>query len=250
MEIKNDNYVAIQGWMVNDLHLSGSELIIYALIYGFSQDGESWFSGSSSYVGAWCGISRQSASANLKKLTDDKLLEKESFFGIGDRYRVSRNFTPTCQETLQGVLRNLTGGCKETLHNTIYNTGNTNKTSAKEKKKIAEDERFQIFYESYPKKTDKTDARKVFNTLIKSGVTLDTILSKLKVYENMIRDNKTDKQYIRGPARFLRTLDDYEIPETNKKEKTVSLCPKCGVELRNMACPQCFTNYDLEGKEL
>ena len=235
MEIKNENYVAIQGWMVNDLHLSGNELIIYALIFGFSQDGESWFTGSSSYVGAWCGISRQSASANLKKLTEEKLVEKESFFGIGDRYRVSRN---------------LTGGCKETLHNNISNIGNTNKTSEREKKKIKEDERFQIFYESYPKKTDKTDARKVFNSLMKEGISLDTILSKLKIYQTRIERERIEAKYIRGPARFLRTLEDFEIPKQIEKPKTVSLCPKCGVELRNLACPQCFTNYDLEGKEL
>ena len=52
-DIKNDNYIAIQGFMVKDLELAGNELIAYALIYGFSQDGESQFRGSLSYVADW-----------------------------------------------------------------------------------------------------------------------------------------------------------------------------------------------------
>ena len=35
----NENYILITGWMVNELKLKGSELFVYALIYGFSQDG-------------------------------------------------------------------------------------------------------------------------------------------------------------------------------------------------------------------
>ena len=48
-DIKNDNYIAIQGFMVKELELTGNELIAYALVYGFSQDGESKFKGSLNY---------------------------------------------------------------------------------------------------------------------------------------------------------------------------------------------------------
>lgn len=47
--------------MVEELGLKGSELVAYALIYGFSQDGESWFTGSAQYVADWCGIDRRNA---------------------------------------------------------------------------------------------------------------------------------------------------------------------------------------------
>jgi hypothetical protein len=47
--------------MVEELGLKGSELVAYALIYGFSQDGESWFTGSAQYVADWCGIARRNA---------------------------------------------------------------------------------------------------------------------------------------------------------------------------------------------
>ena len=35
--IKNENYIVIQSWLVNELQLKSNELMIYALIYGFSQ---------------------------------------------------------------------------------------------------------------------------------------------------------------------------------------------------------------------
>ena len=34
-EIKDENFIMIQGWMVNMLNLKGNELLVYAIIYGF-----------------------------------------------------------------------------------------------------------------------------------------------------------------------------------------------------------------------
>ena len=35
--VKNENSVTICGWMINELNLSGDELMIYAIIYGVTQ---------------------------------------------------------------------------------------------------------------------------------------------------------------------------------------------------------------------
>ena len=35
--VKSENYITIQGWMVTELKLKGNELLIYALIFGFTQ---------------------------------------------------------------------------------------------------------------------------------------------------------------------------------------------------------------------
>ena len=34
--IKDENFIQISAWMVNQLNLKGNELLIYGLIYGFS----------------------------------------------------------------------------------------------------------------------------------------------------------------------------------------------------------------------
>lgn len=76
-KVKSEHYITIQEFMVNDLELSGNELIAYALIYGFSQDGESYFKGSLSYVAKWLNCSKATACTILNKLSDDGFLEKK-----------------------------------------------------------------------------------------------------------------------------------------------------------------------------
>ena len=74
--ISNSNYINIQGFMVKDLKLKGNELLAYALIYGFSQDGETWFTGSSKYISEWLNIDRRNVLAVLQKLVEKGLLIK------------------------------------------------------------------------------------------------------------------------------------------------------------------------------
>ena len=74
--LKNDNYVLIHGWMVNKLGLSGNDLLIYAVIFGFSQDGDGCFSGKRQYLADWCGSSERAVSRNLKNLLDKGLIEQ------------------------------------------------------------------------------------------------------------------------------------------------------------------------------
>lgn len=77
-ELNNKNYVTILGWMVSDLHLKGNELLIYATIHGFCQDGDSEFTGSVAYLQAWTGLSYQGVANVLKSLVQKGLLAKVS----------------------------------------------------------------------------------------------------------------------------------------------------------------------------
>ena len=108
MEVKDGTYVNIQSFMVNELHLSGNALIIYAVIYGFSQDGDSWFTGSRSYLAAWCQASKSTVSRNLETLCSDGLIERrertESGVLLVD-YRVVRG-----TQNGQGCTQNEQGG--------------------------------------------------------------------------------------------------------------------------------------------
>ena len=82
----------LRPFMVEELGLKGSELVAYALIYGFSQDGESRFTGSAQYVADWCGIDRRNAIDVLRRLTGKGLVEKVRT-GRGCAYRACRNIT-------------------------------------------------------------------------------------------------------------------------------------------------------------
>lgn len=78
--MKENTYVVIQSWMVTDLKLSGNDLMVYAIIYGFSQDRESRFTGSLQYLADWCNATKAGIQKNLKNLIDAGLIVKyESF---------------------------------------------------------------------------------------------------------------------------------------------------------------------------
>lgn len=113
----NENYITIQGFMVKELQLKGTELLIYALIYGFSQDGQSEFAGSRTYICEWFNISLPTVDKALDNLVKKGLISKrqEDINGvIFNRYKI-----------IWGVVKKLYGGSKETLHNNnIYNISN------------------------------------------------------------------------------------------------------------------------------
>lgn len=74
--IDSKNYITVQGWMVSELKLHCNELLCYALIYGFCQDGNSVFSGTANYIADWLNIDRRQVMRILQKLTEKGLIEK------------------------------------------------------------------------------------------------------------------------------------------------------------------------------
>ena len=72
--IDDKDSIYIAGWMINKLDLKGSELLIYAIIYGFSQDGESMFTASSQYLADWTNTTKRSVFNVLKSLTERGLI--------------------------------------------------------------------------------------------------------------------------------------------------------------------------------
>ena len=75
-KVKNENYYQVQGWMVNELGLKGNELMIYAIIYGFSQTDGQYFTGSQSYLAEWTNATDRSVRNTLSSLIEKGLLEK------------------------------------------------------------------------------------------------------------------------------------------------------------------------------
>ena len=77
--VKPDNYIMIPGWMRTELDLKGNELNLYAIIYGFTQDGETEFSGSIRYMQEWLGAeSKQTVFNTLEKLIKRGLIQKRT----------------------------------------------------------------------------------------------------------------------------------------------------------------------------
>ena len=129
MKIDSKNFITIQGWMRSELNLSGNELIAYALIYGFSQDGESSFNGSSQYIADWCGIARDNALRLLKRMCEKGIITKKEEFISGVKFckYVANPNVVGYDETSQGVMTNHHRGYDETSYNNnIHNNKNIN----------------------------------------------------------------------------------------------------------------------------
>lgn len=94
--MKDNTYITIQSWMITDLDLKGTELIVYATIYGFSQDGESRFKGSRQYLAEWCNGTTRSVQTALNSLVEKGLIQKfENTVNNVKLCEYAVNFTPS-----------------------------------------------------------------------------------------------------------------------------------------------------------
>ena len=182
--IKNSNFYVINGWMVNELGLTGRELQVYAIIYGFTQDEETEFAGSISYIAEWLGTSsRHTVLRSVTGLLEKGLISKRQL----DTNGVTTNFykailpPPTqcrndtggsaemalgsAETAPEGSAETALGGSAETAPNTYIYINNNNNiyTENGEKKQIPFQKIIDEFHricKSYPKVKKITDARK------------------------------------------------------------------------------------------
>lgn len=129
-KVKNENYISIQGWMVNELNLKGNELLVYAIIYGFSQEENQKFAGSIQYLANWIGSSKQTVFNCLKSLIEKGLIEKKETFINGVK------FCEYQSKFLMGVVKIFDGGSQKIRPNNINNNIdyiNNNNSSSIEK---------------------------------------------------------------------------------------------------------------------
>ena len=124
--MKENNYITIPGFLRTRLDLKGSELIITALIYGYSQDGNSWFMGKTEYIAEWAGITDKNVLRSLKSLTEKGILEKKEMFVNNKAKRCYYRFNFECSElqnsTVAGYQNGTVAGYQNgTVNNNIDN---------------------------------------------------------------------------------------------------------------------------------
>ena len=119
--MKENNYITIPGFLRTRLDLKGSELIITALIYGYSQDGNSWFMGKTEYIAEWAGITDKNVLRSLKSLTEKEILEKKEMFVNNKAKRCYYRFNFECAELQNSTVA---GYQNSTVNNNINNYNN------------------------------------------------------------------------------------------------------------------------------
>lgn len=174
--INDGNYITIQRWMRTELKLSGNELIVYAIIYGFSQNKQGEFTGSVQYLADWVGCTKRTVTTILRKFVDEELVKKTVVQLDNNSKRVSyqanvgvgKNFLGG-EKISQGVGKNFLGGRKNfprggekishninIYKNNKYKDRDTNNVhSCSESLEETPEEFFERAWQYYPNKRGK-----------------------------------------------------------------------------------------------
>ncbi len=107
IQIRNENFYTVLGWMLNVLELKGNELIVFAIIYSFSQDGESEFNGSLTYLQKFSNIkSQNTVMATLKSLNEKNYILKRPYVKNNVQrvaYKANLEYIDKCKGSLSQI---------------------------------------------------------------------------------------------------------------------------------------------------
>ena len=230
--IKDENFVVLQAFMVKEFGLKGNELLIYGIIYGFSQTEGTEFSGGLQYLTEWTNSTKQGVIKSLKSLVEKGLIEKEEKMLNGVRicsYKVN-------ETKFNGGKQSLTGGGKQSLiggKQSLPNNKNIYKNyiykeekeiyKEKESRKDLETE-FNELWSLYPRKIGKQNALKSYITARQNGSTYQEVKDGILAYAEYIKKNKTGEKYIKHGSTWFNQkgwLDEYgdKAPEMDEDTK-------------------------------
>ena len=218
--IRSDNHVCLNGWMINELDLSGSELIVYAVIWGFTQDGNQWCTASQAYIARWANISTRGLRKVLDKLEEKGLLIKETNTckkGLECKYKAIRpdeeeqesdgNKVPIRSEQSSYPDGNKVPiRWEQSSDNNIEDNIEDNidyKENIKRKSEADLEQDFEELWKLYPRKAGKAKAFKAYKSAIKQGATNEQIKQGILNYIQWIKEHKTQAEYIKHGSTFF-----------------------------------------------
>ena len=227
--ISDENYILIQGWMRTEMGLSGAALMVYATIYGFSQTGNCYYSGSIDYLAEWAGVKRRQVISILKDLTESGYIEKNEVGYNRFRYRTDREMVRNARrewcknDTIDGAKMTPDGakmtpdGAKMTPNNIdIYNNNNINKNTHNAGAREKASEAVENFTTSgaVPLPEDKNGRAEAATILCGPNKNVKLTPAQLEDLENRIPNQLT--RYIHRLSRYkvgrdnAAMMDDYQ----------------------------------------
>lgn len=133
--IKPENFAVMQGWMVTQLHLKGTELMVFAIVHGFTQhENGGGFVGGIAYLTEWTGTTSRTVISILQRLEERGLIRKEMMATpTGKRLRIrslvecemisppSQESAGECEMISPPVVKNFHEGGENFSHRNISN---------------------------------------------------------------------------------------------------------------------------------
>ncbi len=168
--------------MINELGLKGAELPVFSIIYSFSQDGKSKFTGSLNYLAEFSGLTKQGVIKVLKRLLDKDLVIKSQTVENGVKYNSYQVNLKVVNSVEWGSKQSLTGWSTEFNRGSKLSLPNNKEYNKYNNKKIdysAIADAFNLICASLPKVKVLTDTRKMH---------LNTFLNILEKYDLSVED--------------------------------------------------------------
>lgn len=217
--VKDGSYITIQSFMVTELGLKGNELLVYAIIYGFSQAEGTAFTGSLQYLADWTNSTKQGIVKNLKSLIEKGLIEKVGENNQINYYKANRVGNKVYQSTKftskQSLIDQSTkfnGTIKQSLTNNIIDNIDNNIIEREEGvapvEKLKESENTGMYYQEIKMLLAG------YNINFTSIARLGKPISRIKDVIQFAKKNNKGEGWIVGAIR-----DDYklEIHSSNSK---------------------------------
>jgi hypothetical protein len=221
-KIKDTNYFMVSGWMINRLNLKGVALQVFAIIHGFSQDGESSFTGSLQYLVDFTNSSKNTVLKALKELVDLGYIQKAESTINGVKF-CTYKIAPVVQKLNQGGAEIAPGGSSETAPGGGAET-EPNKEDINNKYYISKNipteimEVMNAFHEickSFPRVRKITPDRQ---KMVKERLSVYTLEGIKTVFQNAERSDflkgrndrkwKADFDWLLGEKNIVKVLED------------------------------------------
>ena len=141
--VENDHFYVVRGWMINELKLKGTELVVYAVIYSFTQGIKAQnFTGSAQYLANWTNSTMRSVQMAIKSLNEKGYLKIIKIDATHNAYNViipegcknsnknktyektSQDLTKKVRKTYEKTSQDLTKKFRKTYEKTSHNINN------------------------------------------------------------------------------------------------------------------------------
>ena len=221
-KVKDDSNFQIYGWMVTQLKLKGNELLIYAIIYSFSQNnnGDGIFNASTAYLCEWTGLSQRAVinclirlieNNLIIKIEDNSLKRKPSVYKINEdklKLTIEKNSVALLKKVQQTTEKSSVALLKKVQQTTekssVYNSTTTNNIST-----TTIEEQLDYICKLY--------TTEITNRVCCSSIETDTLINFIDMYgvsaiENAIKiavmRNKRSLGYIEGILKNEARVDN------------------------------------------
>ena len=212
--ISDENYILIQGWMRTEMGLSGAALMVYATIYGFSQTGNCYYSGSIDYLAEWAGVQRRQVMRILKEFTEAGYIEKTEAGYNRFRYRTDREMVRNAHrrwchnDTIDGDIMTPDGDIMTPNNIDIYNNNNIaiNTHDAGAREESAEAVENFTTWDAGPLPEDQNGRAEAATILCGPNKNVKLTPAQLEELENRIPNQLT---------RYIHRLSRYKVGRDN-----------------------------------